>query len=135
MAEKRSEVKEYDGKRYRTYTTLEGISYRADIDDGDLLLWRYLLEAKEYDYDQILAPPPGKSMEVWGVFVPNDHGAIRIDIVDQAETHTNIIDSSLGVLNVFDRAQVVHPGEYLSAHTTVAALTDTTWVHVYGHIV
>ena len=134
MGETRSDVQEYDGKRFVMYTTPEGISYRADVDDEDMLMWRYLLEAREYNYDQILAPPPGKSMEIWGVFVPNDHGVIRIDIVDQAETHTNIIDSSLGALNVFDVAQVVHPGEYLSAHTTVAALTDPTWVHVYGHV-
>ena len=117
-----------------TYTTPEGIGYRANVDEGDMLLWRTELVARDYVLEEIIAPPPGKSMEIWGIFVETGWGTVRVYLVAPDGSAENLSDSSVSALYVMATPFTVEPGGHLAV-TSAATLTGTPWVHAFGHIV
>ena len=135
MPATRGPVQTFDGRDTVDDMTTEGVGYLAS-EYADFLLWRWQLAASDYVLYELMRPPVGQELNVWGVIAQPGFGTIRVYIVAPDGSVEMISDNSISTHYILPSGanMVIYEGGRLAV-TTVGTLTGAAWVHVYGKIV
>ncbi len=122
-----------DGKTYIVVTTEDDISYKIPAEQG-FILWRKQASAGGHTLEELISPPPGKGLNVFGIIMQSGSGTIYVYQRAPDGTPTLAADSSVSAMYTWaDSAPLeIQDGGSLSFSCT---LTGAAWILAYGLIV
>jgi hypothetical protein len=121
-----------DGKTYMVVTTDEGISYKIPAENR-FIAWVVQPPAGSYTLQELVAAPPGRTLDVLGIVMQSGSGNIYVYNYTPGGTPTLVADSTVSTVYTWPRTSPLEVLEGCSLRFS-ATLTASPLILAFGLI-